>query len=99
MSDIDDLPGADLVRRGLDDAAVGQESVEALLVEIAAPRLRDLGLPVPDSLNGTDAEIRLYTRLGQNGAADPYGEYNALLRRLTSFIRAFEHRRAAARAT
>jgi hypothetical protein len=95
VSDIDDLPGADLVQRGLDDAAAGQESVEALLVEIAAPRLRDLGLPVPDSISGSDAELRLYARLGQNGSVDAYGEYNALLRRLTSFVHALERRQAA----
>ena len=94
MSDIDDLPGADLIQRGLDDAAAGRESAEALLVEIAAPRLRELGLPVPDSLSGCEAEIRLYERLGRSGALDPYGEYNALLRRLTSFVHALEHRRA-----
>lgn len=98
MSDLDDLPGADLVQRGLDDAAAGRESVEALLVEIAAPRLRELGLAAPDSPDGADAELRLYAQLGQNGGADPYGEYNALLRRLTSFIHALEHRRAASRA-
>ena len=96
MSDLDDLPGADLIRRGLDDAAAGQESVEALLVEIAAPRLRELGLPVPDSIDCSDAELRLYAHLGRSGIRDPYGEYNALLRRLTSFVRALEHRRAAA---
>jgi hypothetical protein len=90
---IDDLPGAELVLRGLDDAAAGRESAEALLVEIAAPRLRELGLPVPDSLEGTDAELRLYASLGRSGALDPSGEYNALLRRLTSFVHALERHR------
>lgn len=98
MIDIDDLPGAELIQRGLDDAAAGRESVETLLVEIAAPRLRALGIGVPDSLNGGDAELRLYSRLGQSGVLDPYGQYNALLRHLTSFVRALEHRRAAASA-
>ena len=97
VSDIDDLPGADLIQRGLDDVAAGNETVEALLVEIAAPRLRQLGLRVPDAFSGGDAEIRLYARLGQNGALDPYGAYNALLRRLSSFVRALEHRRSAPR--
>ena len=96
MGDIDDLPGADLVQRGLDDATAGRESAEALLIEIAAPRLRDLGLAVPDSFDRGDAELRLYARLGRSGVPDPYGEYNALLRRLTSFVHALEHRRATA---
>jgi hypothetical protein len=99
VSDIDDLPGSDLVQRGLDDANAGRESAESLLVEIAAPRLRELGLLVPDSLSGNDAELRLYARLGQSGALDPYSEYNALVRRLTSFVHALERRRSAASAT
>jgi hypothetical protein len=67
--------------------------LEALLVEIAAPRLRSLGLGVPASRAEGDAEIRLYHRLGARGGTDPYSEYNALLRRLTSFVRALEHER------
>jgi hypothetical protein len=93
VSELDDLPGADLVRRGVTDAASGIVSVESLLVEIAAPRLRSLGVEVPPSTGGGAAEIRLYEQLGARGGADPYGEYNALLRRLSSFVHALEHRR------
>lgn len=93
MTEIDDLPGADLVSRGLRDALAGTSSAEALLVEIAALRLRALGIAVPSSSGEGDAEIRLYQWLGRSGVADPYGQYNSLLRRLTSFVRALEQRR------
>jgi hypothetical protein len=50
------LPGEDLVQRGLEDLAVGVESVESLLVSIGAPRLAALGLPVEGvSLAGAPA--------------------------------------------
>ena len=42
-----DLPGYELVSEGLDDLAAGRESVSALLVAMAAPRLRALGIDVP----------------------------------------------------
>jgi hypothetical protein len=85
------LPGSELIREGLDDAYAGVESVNALLVEIAAPRLREFGMSVPEfPAQPLDAEIRLYRRLGAEFAADAYGQYNSLLRRLTSFNRAME---------
>ena len=40
------LPGGDLVARGLADQRSGRETVESLLVEIGAPRLRRLGFEV-----------------------------------------------------
>ena len=46
MSDAD-LPGAELVEAGLADLVAGTETDEALLVSIAAPRLRALGFDVP----------------------------------------------------
>lgn len=92
MTSLGDLPGADLVLVGLEDVGAGRVTPEALLVEIAAPRLRELGLPVSLPHGGRDAEIRLYETLGAKGSPDPYGEYNALLRKLTSFVHALESR-------
>ncbi len=94
------LPGSELIREGLGDAHAGVETVNALLVEIAAPRLREFGIRVPEfPSQSLDAEIRLYRRLGAEFAVDAYGQYNSLLRRLTSFNRAMERalRRAATR--
>src|SRR5206468_4809728 len=47
------LPGESLVTRGLEDLTAGRESAESLLVAIGAPRLRRLGVPVPDVLPAT----------------------------------------------
>jgi len=45
---IDDLPGHELASEGLLDLAEGRESESALLVVMAAPRLRSLGFDVPE---------------------------------------------------
>jgi hypothetical protein len=84
-----DLPGHELVRVGLADLHDGRESPEALLVSMAAPRLRALGYDVPDS--GTPwPSHRLYELLSET-VDGPYGRYNALVRRIVSFARAAEH--------
>jgi hypothetical protein len=83
------LPGADLVEEGLRALALGEESVAALVVRIGAPRLRALGCPVPESAGDRAPEHLLYERLA---AVDPdaaHSRYNALIRRLVSFERAF----------
>ena len=54
---MNELPGAELVEAGLADLARGVESVESLLVSIGAPRLKRLGLEVPDPF--PDPEHRL----------------------------------------
>ncbi|MEX2080420.1 MAG: hypothetical protein WEC33_02300, partial [Dehalococcoidia bacterium] len=51
FADLETLPGADLVWRGVADLDAGHESAEALLVSIGAPRLRSVGIdlsaPIP----------------------------------------------------
>jgi hypothetical protein len=82
------LPGGDLVAKGLEDLRDARDSNEALLVSIAAPRLRDHGLAVPETLG--DPEHRLYQRLAREDPDSAHSRYNALLRRLTSFESALE---------
>ncbi|HUO85572.1 MAG TPA: hypothetical protein VM534_10710 [Thermoanaerobaculia bacterium] len=83
------LPGAELIEQGLRDLQAGVESVEALLVQIGAPRLRGLGYTVPPA--STDPpEHRLYELLQQEHADAAHSRYNALIRRLVSFERAAE---------
>jgi hypothetical protein len=86
--DLSRLPGGDLVEQGLRDLAGGSETVEALLVSLAAPRLRVLGVPVAAPL--PDPEHRLYERLAREDPDSAHSRYNALLRRLTSFESALE---------
>jgi hypothetical protein len=83
------LPGADLVRTGLDDVQHGRQSVEALLVLVGAPRLRRIGIEVPEG--GVDRpEHRLYELLARSDSDTAHSRYNALIRRLVSFERAAE---------
>jgi hypothetical protein len=82
------LPGGDLVAKGLQDLASARVTVEALLVSIAAPRLRELG--VLDAAPLSDPEHRLYEQLARENADSAHSRYNALLRRLTAFESALE---------
>jgi hypothetical protein len=86
--EIQHLPGGDLVAKGLQDLARSDATVEALLVSIAAPRLRERGVVVTAPLS--DAEHRLYEHLAREGPDSAHSRYNALLRRLTSFESALE---------
>lgn len=86
----DDLPGAELVERGLADLAEDRHTAEALLVAIGAPRLRALGLEVPAALP-EQPERALWHLLDASGA-DVHSAFNALRRRLVSFQRALEGR-------
>ena len=85
----DHLPGAELVFEGLEDIRRGVESIPALLVSIGAPRLRQIGLAVPEPVL-RDPEHRLYLLLSRTDPNSAHSRYNALVRRLVSFERAAE---------
>ena len=95
-ADLESLPGAELVVTGLADLVAGRETVEAVLVEIAAPRLRRLGLAVPVG-HDPEPERRLYALLSAASSNDVHARYNALLRRLIAFSQALEGRVSRAR--
>jgi hypothetical protein len=83
------FPGHELVTAGLDDLAAGRESEASLLVCMAAPRLRALGLTVPTG--GVDhPSHRLYELISERGGG-AHSRYNALVGRIVSFVRAAEH--------
>lgn len=84
-----DLPGHDLVSDGLADLAAGRETEAALLVAMAAPRLRALGLDVPPG-GGEQPSHRLYELLAATDS-NAHSRYNALVGRLVSFAHAAEH--------
>jgi hypothetical protein len=87
MADWAELPGGDLVQAGLDDLRTGRETPAALLVAIGAPRLRHLGIDVPEV---ETPEHRLYDLLARDEPDSAHSRYNALIRRLVSFERALE---------
>jgi len=85
-ANLDQLPGADLVRRGAADLTAGRETAEALLVSIGAHRLRSAGVDLPDPI--PSPEHKLYLLLAQEKGNGAHSAYNALIRRLVSFERA-----------
>ena len=72
---------------GLADLERGVESIPSLLVQIGAPRLRQLGFEVPLSALPSP-EMRLYEVLSIEHGDGAHSQYNALIRRLVSFERA-----------
>jgi hypothetical protein len=87
--DLTAYPGGDLVQEGLADLARGEETIPALLVSIGAPRLKSIGLPVPEN-TFPSPEMRLYERLAETDSDSAHDRYNALVRRLVSFESAAE---------
>jgi hypothetical protein len=83
------LPGGNLIEEGLTALAAGEESIAALLVAIGAPRLRRLGLAVPEN-TPAHPEHRLYAKLAETDSDSAHSRYNALIRRLISFESAAE---------
>jgi hypothetical protein len=83
--DFDVLPGGALIRQGLADLEAGRQSIATLLIDIARPRLTELGV-VPHSAPPPVAEPErvMYRRLRAEGG-DAYARYNSLLRELASF--------------
>jgi len=84
------LPGAELLEQGLRDLTAGEETECAMIIAMAAPRLRALGVNVP-SCAAADPAHRLYELLSDREPADAHSRYNALVRRITSLARAAEH--------
>lgn len=81
-----ELPGSDMVDRGLNDLAAGEETVP---VRMAAPRLRGWGWRCPETT------IRAPRTDFTTSSPPPtprgaHGAYNALVGRMVSFARAAE---------
>jgi hypothetical protein len=83
------LPGSELISAGLADLTAGRETIAALLVAMAAPRLRAVGIEVPDHTCAAPSH-RLYELLSEEGPG-AHSRYNALVGRVVSFARAAEH--------
>lgn len=78
------LPGGEIIDAGLAALAAGEETVESLLVSLAAPRFRREGVPLPREAF-TDADVRLYRLLEQMNAGLAHFRYVAYQRQAASF--------------
>ena len=84
------LPGEELAAEGLRDIARGDTTEMSLLVLIAGPRLRRLGIHVPDLPPSSPYEHQLYARLEDRLGPGAHSYYNSLIRRMVSYARALE---------
>jgi len=78
------LPGGEAIDAGLAALAAGEESIESLLVSLAAPRLKREGVPLPHDLL-PDADVRLYRLLEHTEGDLAHARYLAYLRQAASF--------------
>ena len=90
------LPGEELVQQGLADLAQARVTDFSLLVLIAAPRLRRLGIQVPEPGFLGPYEHKLYNRLDQRLGTAAHSYYNSLIRRIVSYARALEREQSQA---
>lgn len=88
------LPGGEIVDAGLAALAASEESVESLVVSLAAPRLRREGVPLPRDVF-PDADRRLYRLLEHTSGELAHARYLAYLRQAASFADACSTFRAA----
>ncbi len=89
-SQLENLPGAEIVLPGLADLQAGRASVNASAVQAAAPRLRRAGLDAPSAGGDAPAAHVLYRQLGEELGDGAHSRYNAILARVASFAGAAE---------
>jgi hypothetical protein len=92
------LPGEDLVTQGLADLGKGLLSESALLVLVAGPRLRGLGIEVPERSRDEPFEHVLYSLIEQRLGTGAHSCYNSLIRRIVSYAHALEREQSRAEA-
>jgi hypothetical protein len=84
------LPGQELIDQGIADLSENRQTDSSLLVLIAAPRLKRLGIHIPERPFPRPYEHELYARLDQRLGAGAHSYYNSLIRRIVSYERAVE---------
>ncbi len=84
------LPGEELVAQGIADLSQDRQTDFSLLVLIAAPRLKRLGIDIPDRPFPRPYEHQLYARLDRRLGAAAHSHYNSLIRRIVSYAHALE---------
>jgi len=88
------LPGEELVEQGLADLTQDRMTDCSLLVLIAAPRLRLLGIAIPDRPLPRPCEHELYARLDERLDSGSHSYYNSLIRRIVSYASSLERERS-----
>lgn len=84
------LPGGDLVCKGLADLEHGRYTEEALLLLVAGPALRVVGIAVPDPPDvPRPREHLLYAQIESRLGRGAHSRYNSLLRRINSFVKTY----------
>jgi hypothetical protein len=84
------LPGEELVKEGLADLSQARETDYSLLLLIAGPRLRALGLDIPPRTATIPFEHQLFARLNERLGDAAHSYYNSLIRRIVSYAHALE---------
>ncbi len=92
------LPGEDLVTQGLKDLKEGRESEASLLLLVAGPRLRSLGIAVPARTSPRPFEHLLYELIEDRLGKGAHSYYNSLIRRIVSYARALSNELSRAKA-
>src|SRR5437016_3817747 len=87
------IPGEELVQEGLADLAQDKLTDCSLLLLVAAPRLRNLGVDIPDRPTSTPYHHLLYERLEDRLGTAAHSHYNSLIRRIVSYARAMEQQK------
>ena len=85
-----ELPGEDLILKGLDDLSRGEKTVESLLICIATTRLKNCGLQFTPLELDNFAEIHLYRLLCETDSDTAHARMNDYVSRLVSFENAYE---------
>lgn len=89
------LSTEEFVKQGLTDLAKGILSESALLLLVAGPRLRELGIQVPErSLD--EPNIALYSLIEERLGSGAHQYYNSLIRRIVNYARALEREQSRA---
>lgn len=82
------LPGGDLVTKGLADLEQGHRTEEALLVLVARPRLRGLGISVP-AVEIDAPEYALYSAIEERCPQGAHTAYNSLIQRIRQCLQLY----------
>ncbi|MEV4423271.1 hypothetical protein AB0L40_25340 [Patulibacter sp. NPDC049589] len=84
----DRLPGADLVREGIEDVSAGRSTLAAALVQIAPQRLSRVGIHL--ATIQPSARERVFSFLIEDEQT-AHGRFNALVDRFDSFLDGADH--------